>query len=72
DPEQTKTYAFPAGTEIYVADRKQEAFAMKGNDIKASGQKPTFILAERSDTVRIILSTLGQVSKEGQPLRKER
>ena len=34
NPEQIKSYSLPLNTEIYIADWKQEAFAMKGNDIK--------------------------------------
>lgn len=63
NPEQTKTYTFPAGTEIFVADWKQEAFAMKGNDIKATGMKPTFILAGNNPKVTVILSTLTQIKQ---------
>lgn len=55
NPGDTKTYSLPVGTEIYVADNKQEAFAMKGNDIKATGLKPTFVVAAEKS---IILSSL--------------
>jgi hypothetical protein len=57
-PGQVKTYSLPALTEIYIADWKQEAFAMKGNDIKAAGVKPTFILAANKDSVVVVLSSL--------------
>jgi hypothetical protein len=42
-PLEIKTYDIPEGTEIYIASRSQEASAMKGNDIKASGAKPWLI-----------------------------
>ena len=58
NPGQTKAYTFPAGTEIFVADWKQEAFAMKGNDIKTTGLKPTFVLADSSQFLHVLLSTL--------------
>jgi hypothetical protein len=32
-PGQVKSYSFPVNTEIFIADSKQKAFAMKGNDI---------------------------------------
>src|SRR5689334_4457245 len=54
-PDEVKTYTFPVGTEIFIADNKQEAFAMKGNDIKATGLKPTITLGNSKDTVLIIL-----------------
>ena len=53
NPEQIKTYTFPINTEIFVADLKQETFAMKGNDIKSTGVKP-FIVLKGSDANRII------------------
>src|SRR5687767_1136060 len=61
NPRQTKTYAYPAGTEIFVANPKQEAFAMKGNDVKAAGFRPTFVLGDSSAQVTILLSTLNQM-----------
>lgn len=60
-PNQVKTYSFPEGTEIYVADWKQEAFAMKGNDIKATGVKPTFVLTNNEDNIIMALSFLNKV-----------
>jgi hypothetical protein len=65
-PKQTKTYPFPVGTEIFVADWKQEAFAMKGNDVRSTGIKLTFILADSSEMVTVILSTLTR-KKEDKP-----
>jgi hypothetical protein len=67
NPGQTKTYTFPAGTEIFVADWKQEAFAMKGNDIKATGIKPTIILADTTKKLTVILSTLTQMKNANKP-----
>ena len=60
EPRQRKTYALPAGTEIFVADWKQEAFAMKGNDIKATGIKPDFVLNDDRKNLLVPLSTLGK------------
>jgi hypothetical protein len=64
NPNQTKTYTFPAGTEIFVLDWKQESFAMKGNDIKATGLKPNFVLADSSKQLDVILSTLIRPNNE--------
>ena len=59
NPEQVKSYALPVNTEIFIADSKEESFAMKGNDIKSSGVKP-FIVLKDSDNKRVImLSSLG-------------
>ncbi len=52
-PNQIKSYSLPVNTEIFIADLKQEAFAMKGNDIKSTGVKP-YIVLKNSDTKRII------------------
>ena len=63
DPDQVKSYSLPVNTEIYIADYKQEAFAMKGNDIKATGVKP-YIVVKNSDAQRVVLlSSLGQTPK---------
>jgi hypothetical protein len=59
-PGGQKQYVFPAGTELYIADQKQAAFAMKGNDIKASGAKPNVVL--KDSAVSIMLSSLAQTS----------
>lgn len=52
-PNQIKSYSLPVNTEIFIADLKQEAFAMKGNDIKSTGAKP-YIVLTNSDIKRII------------------
>lgn len=52
-PDQIKAYSLPVATEIFIADGKQEAFAMKGNYIKATGLKPYLVLKE-SDAKRVI------------------
>jgi hypothetical protein len=52
-PGQTKKYEYLAGTEIFIADWKQEAYAMKGNDIKASSAKP-YIVLRNADNNKII------------------
>jgi hypothetical protein len=63
NPAEIKTYSLPARTEIFIADYKQEAFAMKGNDIKATGVKP-YIVVKNSDAQRVVLlSSLGQINK---------
>ncbi len=62
-PNEIKSYSLPANTEIYIADNKQEAFAMKGNDIKATGVKP-YIVVKNSDVQRVVLlSSIGQTQK---------
>jgi hypothetical protein len=59
-PNEIKSYSLPANTEIYIADNKQEAFAMKGNDIKSTGVKPYLVLKD-SDVQRVIsLSSIAQ------------
>ena len=58
NPGDTKTYVLPVGTELYIADNKQEAYAMKGNDIKATGLKPSFVLAAADKPKTILLSAL--------------
>lgn len=53
-PDQLKSYSLPVNTEVYIADLKQEAFAMKGNDIKSTGVKP-YIVIKGSDNNRVIM-----------------
>lgn len=55
---QTKSYTLPVTTEIYIADWKQEAFAMKGNDIKQTSVKPYIVLQSTDDKKVINLTTL--------------
>lgn len=63
NPDQVKSYSFPVQTEIFIADWKQEAFAMQGNDIKSTGVKPYIVLND-SDAQRVImLSSLVQNKK---------
>nr|WP_315170619.1 hypothetical protein [uncultured Flavobacterium sp.] len=57
NPDQIKSYSFPVNTEIFIADSKQEAFAMKGNDIKSTGVKPTIVVKD-SDDKRVIKLSL--------------
>ena len=52
-PDEIKSYSLPVNTEIFIADWKQEAFAMKGNDIKLTGVKPFIVLTD-SDDRRVI------------------
>lgn len=62
-PDQVKSYDLPVNTEIFIADSKQESFAMKGNDIKSTGVKPFIVLSEL-DSKRIVkLSSIKQPEK---------
>ena len=65
-PNQIKSYSLPVNTEIFIADLKQEAFAMKGNDIKATGVKPYIVLKDSDDKRVVMLSSLGQNQKSNQ------
>ncbi len=56
DPNTIKEYYFPTGTEIYIADNKQEEFAMKGNDIRKTNASP-WLVVTTTDNSRIILLT---------------
>lgn len=56
DPNTIKEYNFPIGTEIYVADNKQEEFAMKGNDLRKTNIKPWLVIS-KTDNNRIVLLT---------------
>lgn len=56
EPAQVKTYNLPVGTTIYIADYKQEAFAMQGNDIRTTGKKPDYTVTAGRDAVEIVLS----------------
>jgi hypothetical protein len=57
-PDQVKSYSLPANTEIYIADLNQEAFAMKGNDIKSTGVKPYIVVKDSDDNRVIKLSSM--------------
>jgi hypothetical protein len=59
-PFGTKKYSYPANTEIYIADYTQEAIAMKGIDLKASGLKPYIVLDAKEEQVTILLSTVNK------------
>jgi hypothetical protein len=59
-PGQIKSYSLPVRTEIFIANRKQEAFAMKGNDIKSTGLKPYLVLKDSDDERLIQLSSLAK------------
>jgi hypothetical protein len=65
-PGETKSYVYPAGTQIFIADWKQEEYAMKGNDIKQSGAKPYIALTAQDDKKVIQLSAVS-VQKNGKP-----
>lgn len=58
NPEETKTYSLPVGTAIFIADKKQEAFAMRGNDIKSTGVKPYIVLKNRDAQLKIKASSI--------------
>jgi len=58
DPNEIKSYTFLTGTVIYLANWKQEALAMKGNDIRRAGAKPYITLQSSDDKKVISLSTL--------------
>jgi hypothetical protein len=58
DPNTVKEYNFPIGTEIYVADNKQEEFAMKGNDIRKTDAKPWLVLSKTDGNKIILLSSI--------------
>ena len=70
-PAEIKSYTLPVGTEIFIADWKQEAFAMKGNDIKATGLKPTFVVTNGNDKISVKLSTLNKAKVEIKNTTKE-
>lgn len=67
-PGEQKKYVLLVGTEIFIVDRKQEAFAMNGNDIKESGAKPSIVLKDSSISIK--LSSLTQANGV-QPAKKE-
>jgi hypothetical protein len=54
-PGEEKQYTYPEGTEIFIANWQQEAYAMKGNDIKSSGAKPYIVLKATDDKKQILL-----------------
>ncbi|MHA8067325.1 hypothetical protein V7S76_11695 [Aquirufa sp. ROCK2-A2] len=60
NPDQVKSYSLPVNTEIFIAGWKQEAFAMKGNDINSTGVKPYLVLIDSDDKKVIQLSSVGQ------------
>jgi hypothetical protein len=57
-PGQVKQYSYPEGSEIFIADWKQEAYAMQGNDIKATGIKPFIVLTETDNKKEILLKNV--------------
>ncbi len=58
NPAETKTYSLPVGTAIFIADRKQEAFAMQGNDIKSTGAKPYIVLKNMDAQLQVKASSI--------------
>ena len=58
NPNTIKEYNFPVGTEIYIADNKQEAFAMKGNDIRKTDAKPWLIVSDNDNNSIILLTSI--------------
>lgn len=71
DPKQIKKYVFYPGTKIYIVEPKQEAIAMKGNDIRAAGVGPTYVLSENNDKVMVKLSTLSQIKNAAKRREEE-
>jgi hypothetical protein len=59
NPNEVKSYSLPLNTEIYIADAKQEAYAMQGNDVKESGASPYLVLKKSDDKRVISLTKLG-------------
>jgi hypothetical protein len=59
-PDEIKSYSLPTNTEIFIADWKQEAFAMKGNDIKLTGVKPYIVITDSDDRRVIGLRSIKQ------------
>lgn len=62
-PLEIKTFQVAEGTEIYIADYKQEVFAMKGNDLKASGAKPYMVVKMDDNKRTIKLSAIAATGK---------
>jgi hypothetical protein len=60
NPDQIKSYSLPVNTEIFIADWKQEAYAMKGNDIKLTGVKPYIVITDSDDRRVIGLRSIKQ------------
>jgi hypothetical protein len=58
NPDEIKSYSLPINTEIFIADSKQESFAMKGNAIKATGVKPNIVVKDLDDNSVIKLSEI--------------
>ncbi|OYU85756.1 MAG: hypothetical protein CFE24_00695 [Flavobacterium sp. BFFFF2] len=58
-PNEIKSYSLPDQTEIFVVDDKQEAFAMKGNDIKQTSTAPFIVLRPKDNHKSIKLSAIG-------------
>jgi hypothetical protein len=62
-PKENKVYEVEKGTEIYIANWKEEAYAMKGNDIKTTGAKP-YLTVQKTDANKTIkLSTIQNTEK---------
>ena len=66
NPDQIKSYSLPVNTEIFIANLKQEAFAMKGNDIKSTDVKPYIVLKDSDEKRIIVLSSLEKNRKSTQ------
>jgi hypothetical protein len=45
-------------TEIYIADNKQEEFAMKGNDIRKTNAQPWLVISINDKNRIILLSNI--------------
>jgi hypothetical protein len=58
NPAEIKAYSLPVNTEIFIADAKQEAFAMQGNDIKSTRAKPFLVLKASDANIVIPVSSI--------------
>lgn len=58
EPLTTKKYDLTVGSSIFIADNKQEAWAMQGNDIRTTGAKPWLVIKKEDDQKVFKLSSL--------------
>jgi hypothetical protein len=57
-PGGLKQYSYPERTKIFILNWKQEALAMKGNDVKSTGILPLITLKKADDKRQILLTEL--------------
>jgi hypothetical protein len=55
-PRSKKTYTFPAGTQLYLANAEQVSFNMSGNNIQKRGDKPTLVVRneDKGRTIKLL------------------